>query len=98
MRVLRDLPGLEGQAPLAALRQQLAVGDGEGAPIKAEIWALDAAAFGAFVARIPPPLGVGALRLAGGGSVKGFLVEAQATIGAEDISALGGWRAYLARK
>jgi allophanate hydrolase len=76
----------------------LRVGDGEGVRVKAEIWSLDAAGFGAFVARIPPPLGVGALRLADGGSAKGFLVEAQATIGAEDISALGGWRAYLARK
>ena len=76
----------------------LRVGDGEGAAIKAEIWSLDAAGFGAFVAKIPPPLGVGTLRLADGGSAKGFLVEAQATIGAEDISALGGWRAYLARK
>jgi len=76
----------------------LRVGDGEGVAVKAEVWSLDVAGFGAFVARIPPPLGVGALRLADGGSAKGFLVEAQATIGAEDISALGGWRAYLARK
>ena len=76
----------------------LRVGDGEGGAIKAEIWSLDAAGFGAFVAQIPPPLGVGTLRLADGGSAKGFLVEAQATLGAEDITALGGWRAYLARK
>ncbi len=75
----------------------LRVGDGEGAAIKAEIWSLDAAGFGAFVAKIPPPLGVGTLRLADGGQAKGFLVEAQATKDAEDITALGGWRAYLAR-
>ncbi len=75
----------------------LRVGDGEGAAIKAEIWSLDAAGFGAFVAKIPPPLGIGTLRLADGGQAKGFLVEAQATKGAEDITALGGWRAYLAR-
>jgi allophanate hydrolase len=76
----------------------LRVGEGEGGAIKAEIWSLDAAGFGALVAQIPPPLGVGTLRLADGASAKGFLVEAQATHGAEDITALGGWRAYLARK
>jgi allophanate hydrolase len=76
----------------------LRVGDGEGGAIKGEIWSLDAAAFGAFVARIPPPLGIGTLRLADGGAAKGFLVEAEATHGAEDITALGGWRAYLARQ
>ncbi len=76
----------------------LRVGDGEGVGVKAEIWSLDAAGFGAFVARIPPPLGIGTLRLADGASAKGFLVEAAATEGAEDISAFGGWRAYLARK
>jgi allophanate hydrolase len=28
--------------------------------------------------------------------MKGFLVEAQATVGARDISQFGGWRAFLA--
>jgi allophanate hydrolase len=36
--------------------------------------------------------------LADGRQVKGILVEAQATVGAEDISKLGGWRAFVARK
>ena len=73
----------------------LRVGDGAGASIKAEVWTLDPAAFGAFVADIPAPLGIGAIRLSDGGSVKGFLVEAEAVKGAEDISRFGGWRAYL---
>jgi allophanate hydrolase len=73
----------------------LRVGDGAGAAIRAEVWTLDRAGFGAFVARIPAPLGVGALRLKDGGSVKGFLVEAEAVKTAEDISRFGGWRAYL---
>ncbi len=73
----------------------LRVGDGAGAAIKAEVWTLDRAGFGTFVARIPAPLGVGALRLKDGGSVKGFLVEAEAVKTAEDISRFGGWRAYL---
>ena len=75
----------------------LRVGDGEGSAIEVEIWSLEPAAFGAFVSKIPPPLGVGTLRLEGGASAKGFLVEAEATRGADDISAYGGWRAYLKR-
>jgi len=33
--------------------------------------------------------------LANGASVPGFLCEAHAAEGAKDITALGGWRAYL---
>ncbi len=76
----------------------LRVNDGQGAAIKAEIWSLDAAGFGAFVARIPAPLGIGTLRLADGAAAKGFLVEAAAIEGAQDISSYGGWRAYLAQR
>jgi allophanate hydrolase len=73
----------------------LRVADGAGSAIKAEIWTLDGAAFGDFVARIPAPLGIGTIRLRNGGSVKGFLVEAEAVKAAEDVSRFGGWRAYL---
>jgi allophanate hydrolase len=73
----------------------LRVTDGEGAPIRLELWTLDKASFGAFVAGIPAPLGVGTIRLAGGSSAKGFLVEGEAAKGAEDITRFGGWRAYL---
>ena len=74
----------------------LRVADGTGGPIALEVWTLDAAGFGAFVAKIPPPLGIGTIRLADGSSVKGFLVEAESVAGAKDISKFGGWRAYLA--
>ena len=73
----------------------LRVGDGAGAAIKAEVWTLEPAGFGAFVARIPSPLGIGSIRLKDGGSVQGFLVEAEAVKAAEDVSRFGGWRAYL---
>jgi allophanate hydrolase len=76
----------------------LRVAQGEGAVIKAEIWALEPAGFGAFVAKIPAPLGIGTLRLSDGGSVQGFLVEAEAVKTAEDVSRFGGWRAYLASR
>jgi hypothetical protein len=50
-----------------------------------------------FVAAIPPPLGIGTVTLADGRTVKGFLCEAYATDGAEDITSFGGWRAWLSR-
>jgi allophanate hydrolase len=74
----------------------LRVADGEGAMIEVEVWSLDAASFGRFVADIPPPLGIGTLRLADGSTPKGFLVEPQGIIGAEDITSFGGWRRYTA--
>ncbi|HYF19680.1 MAG TPA: allophanate hydrolase [Ramlibacter sp.] len=72
------------------------VAAGAGAPIALEIWDLPLEHYGSFVALIPPPLGIGTLTLADGGSVQGFLCEALATQGAQDITHHGGWRAYLA--
>jgi allophanate hydrolase len=74
----------------------LRVAPGKGHAIELEIWALPPAAFGGFVAAIPPPLGIGTIRLADGRSVKGFIVEAAGVDGARDISSFGGWRAYMA--
>jgi allophanate hydrolase len=75
----------------------LRVADDAGAAIATEVWSLDAAAFGRFVAGIPAPLGIGTVRLADGTSCKGFLVEAEAVVGADDISNYGGWRTFVAR-
>ena len=55
------------------------------------------AAFGSFVAAIPPPLGIGTLAFDDGTIAKGFLVEAEGVKGAEDVSRFGGWRACVAR-
>ena len=38
---------------------------------------------------------IGSLAVADGRSVKGFLVEAEATRDARDISAFGGWRSFM---
>ena len=64
--------------------------------IAVEVWELPAAAFAQFVARIPAPLGIGKVRLDDGTTVSGFLCEAHALTGAQDITGYGGWRAYLA--
>jgi allophanate hydrolase len=74
----------------------LRVARGTGSSIELEIWALPAAAFGKFVAAIPPPLSIGTVRLVDGRSVKGFIVEPAAVDGARDISAFSGWRAFVA--
>ncbi|WP_084583329.1 allophanate hydrolase [Sphingomonas azotifigens] len=68
-----------------------------GAAIALEVYELDLAAFGSFVAEVPPPLAIGTVTLADGSMVKGFVAEPRALAGAEDITALGGWRAYIAR-
>jgi allophanate hydrolase len=74
----------------------LRVAAGAGSSIAVEVWALSATAFGKFVAAIPPPLSIGTVRLADGRGVKGFIVEPADIGGARDISALGGWRAFMA--
>ena len=68
---------------------------GGGQAIELEIWRMPAAAFGPFVADIPSPLGIGRIELEDGEWVQGFLCEASAVGGAEDISRFGGWRAFL---
>jgi allophanate hydrolase len=63
--------------------------------IEVEVWELNTAGFGSFVAEVPPPLAIGTLELADGSRVKGFLCEAWAARGAEDITGFGGWRNWL---
>ncbi len=70
------------------------VGQG-GSTIEVEVWELPAREFGSFVAGIPSPLGIGTLRLADNSMVQGFLCEAVAVAGAEDITRFGGWRSYV---
>lgn len=72
----------------------LRVNDGSGVRVECEIWNLPTAAFGAFVAGIPGPLGIADVRLEDGRLIKGFVCEAAATATARDITDYGGWRAY----
>jgi allophanate hydrolase len=50
------------------------------------------------VAMLPAPMGIGKVTLADGSVHPGFLCEAQALEGAEDITGYGGWRKYVSRK
>jgi len=63
--------------------------------IELEIWELGLSEFASFVTGIPSPLSIGTIDLDDGPPVQGFLCEAAATSGAEDISRFGGWRNYL---
>ena len=74
------------------------VHSGDGGSIAVEVYEMGVAEFGSFVVEVPPPLAIGTVMLADGSSVKGFVAEPRALRGAEDITHLGGWRAYIARK
>jgi len=71
------------------------VRDDTGSAIALEVWALPASRFGDFMRGVPRPLGIGTLTLETGQEVKGFICEPAGTRGAEDVTAFGGWRAYL---
>ena len=66
-----------------------------GQPIEVEVWEMPTDSFGGFVDGIPAPLAIGTVELEDGEHVKGFLCEAHATRDAQDISHLGGWRAFV---
>nr|WP_298719377.1 allophanate hydrolase [uncultured Steroidobacter sp.] len=68
-----------------------------GAPIEVELWDVPLDRFGAFVAEIPAPMGIGSLELEDGRVVKGFICEPIGLQAALDITSFGGWRAYLTR-
>lgn len=70
----------------------------DGSAIALEVYELGVAEFGSFVAEVPAPLAIGTVTLADGSSVKGFVAEPRAVNGAEDITSLGGWRAFINRK
>lgn len=73
------------------------VGEG-GASIELEVYELGVEAFGSFVVEVPAPLAIGTVTLEDGSQVKGFVAEPRAIASADDISALGGWRAYIASR
>jgi allophanate hydrolase len=83
------LPGAEPRKP-----GLVRVAPGEGAPIELEVWALRSEVMGSFLASVRSPLAIGTIEIEDGSSVHGFLCEAYAAQGAEDITSFGGWRAF----
>ena len=78
--------------PTVPAKPGLVKAEAGGASLRLEIWEMPLETFGAFVAGIPAPLGIGKVELQDGTEVPGFVCEAVGAIGAEDITALGGWR------
>ena len=69
---------------------------GNGSSFHVELYDLTAEAFARFVARIPPPLGLGTLELKDGRRVSGFIGEAAVAECGRDISEFADWRAWVA--
>ncbi len=69
-----------------------------GKGLEVEVWKVAPAAFGRFVQNIPAPLGIGKVTLDDGSQVSGFLCEPYAIQGAQEVTELGGWRAYIASR
>ena len=86
------LPGPEPRRP-GLVRAR---GNEEGAAIDVEVWRLPATGLGRLVASLPAPLRIGTVELHDGTTAPGFLCEAHAAARATEITAHGGWRAYLA--
>lgn len=76
-------------------RPGLILDEEHGSAIDVEVWAVPKQEFGSFVAHIPAPLGIGKVELKNGQWLPGFICEGSATNGAQEITALGGWRKYL---
>lgn len=91
------LPGTVPPKP-GLVRVSADASSAEGQAIAVEVYALPQASIGSFLAMIPPPLGLGSVELEDGSWVKGFICEPCGLAGADDITAYGGWRAYMTRK
>ena len=53
----------------------VAVTDGSGASVHLELWEMPIEQFGHFMLLVPPPLGIGTVKLDDGSVVKGFICE-----------------------
>ena len=62
-----------------------------------EIWDIPEHKFGGFMKTIPAPLSIGTIKLSSGENVNGFLCEAVAAEGGQDITELADWRKYISK-
>ena len=90
---LHRLPGPAAVPPRPGL---FPAPDGTGASILAEVWDLPQQAIATLLQQLPHPLGFAPVRLADGTTVPGFVANGPIPPDAPDVTAHGGWRAYLA--
>lgn len=69
-----------------------------GASIALEIWSVPAAGLAAILMNEPPGLSIGKVALADGSEVLGVLGEPALCEGQKEITAFGGWRAYVGQR
>ncbi|HEY3737071.1 MAG TPA: allophanate hydrolase [Jatrophihabitans sp.] len=70
----------------------------DGGVLAGERWAISPAGLGAFLAALPDPMRLGVVHLDDGATAVGFHCDPVAAVGAQDITELGSWRAYLSRR
>jgi gamma-glutamylcyclotransferase (GGCT)/AIG2-like uncharacterized protein YtfP len=72
------------------------VTDGKGVKVAVEVWSVPAAGLAGILLNEPPGLSIGKVRLEDGSIVLGVLGEPALIEGQKEITAYGGWRAYVA--
>lgn len=71
------------------------VTDGTGVRVAVEVWSVPAAGLASILLSEPPGLSIGKVRLDDGSTVLGVLGEPALVEGQREITAYGGWRAYV---
>jgi hypothetical protein len=71
------------------------VTDGSGVKVALEVWSVPAAGLAGILLNEPPGLSIGKVRLEDGTTVLGVLGEPALVEGQREITAFGGWRAYI---
>jgi hypothetical protein len=72
------------------------VTDGSGVKVALEVWSVPAAGLASILLNEPPGLSIGKVKLEDGSIVLGVLGEPALVEGQREITAYGGWRAYVA--
>ena len=72
------------------------VTDGSGVAVAVELWSVPFAGLAGILLKEPPGLAIGKVSLADGSTVLGVLGETALVEGQREITAFGGWRAYIA--
>ncbi|MEA2252457.1 MAG: allophanate hydrolase [Solirubrobacteraceae bacterium] len=68
----------------------------DGHCIEVEVWAISSAGLGRVIGSVSQPLSIGAVELADGTTVSGFVCDSRVVETSRDITEWGGWRAFVA--